>query len=56
MPLEPDVLGVIEAAERRGLKQLSSDAAQALGLLLSQVAATGGVAANKNTNKPKVAH
>ncbi|XP_075879739.1 meiosis inhibitor protein 1 isoform X6 [Nelusetta ayraudi] len=37
VPLEPDVLGVIEAAERRGLKQLSSDAAQALGLLLSQV-------------------
>lgn len=56
VPLEPDVLGVIEAAERRGLKQLSSDAAQALGLLLSQVVATGAVAAYKNKNKPKVAH
>lgn len=34
---EPDMLQVMEAAERRGLKELNGDAAQALGLLLSQV-------------------
>lgn len=31
------MLQVMEAAERRGLKELNGDAAQALGLLLSQV-------------------
>lgn len=48
--VEPDVLGVMEAAEKRGLEQLSGDAAQALGLLLSQVApaAAGGVAVPKH--------
>lgn len=34
---EPDLLQVMEAAERKGLKELSEDAAQALGLLLTQV-------------------
>lgn len=48
MLLEPDVLEVIEAAERRGLTQLSGIAAQALERLLSEVGATGGVAAHQN--------
>ncbi|XP_041813621.1 meiosis inhibitor protein 1 [Chelmon rostratus] len=34
---EPDLLQVMEAAERKGLKELSEDAAQALGLLLTQI-------------------
>lgn len=34
---EPDLLQVMEAAERRGLKELSREAAQALRLLLPQV-------------------
>lgn len=34
---EPDLLQVVEAAERRGLKELSKEAAQALRLLLKQV-------------------
>lgn len=47
MRLEPDVLEVIAAAERRGLRQLSGNAAKALELLLAEVVATGGVAASK---------
>uniref|UniRef100_A0A8P4KL06 Meiosis inhibitor protein 1 n=1 Tax=Dicentrarchus labrax TaxID=13489 RepID=A0A8P4KL06_DICLA len=34
---EPDLLQVMEAAERRGLKELSEEAAQALRLLLTQI-------------------
>lgn len=34
---EPDLLQVMEAVERRGLKELSEEAAQALRLLLTQV-------------------
>lgn len=34
---EPDLLQVMEAVERRGMKELSEDTAQALRLLLTQV-------------------
>lgn len=34
---EPDLLQVMEAAERRGLKELGEEEAQALRLLLTQV-------------------
>ena len=34
---EPDLLQVMEAVERRGVKELSQEAAQALRLLLTQV-------------------
>lgn len=34
---EPDLLQVMEAAERRGLKELDGEEAQALRLLLTQV-------------------
>lgn len=37
MMWEPDLLQVMEAVERRGVKELSKEAAQALGLLLTQV-------------------
>lgn len=50
---EPDMLQVMEAAERRGLKELNGDAAQALGLLFSQVQPLV-VSTRKNTNKPKI--
>lgn len=54
MPLEPDVLAVIEAVERRGLRQLSGDAAHALELLLSEVVATSGVAGSKTQTNPRL--
>lgn len=50
---EPDMLQVMEAAERRGLKELNGDAAQALRLLLSQVQPLV-VSTHENTNKPKI--
>ncbi|XP_035470840.1 meiosis inhibitor protein 1-like isoform X3 [Scophthalmus maximus] len=34
---EPDLLQVMEAVEKRGVKELSQEAAQALGLLLTQI-------------------
>nr|XP_033501775.1 meiosis inhibitor protein 1 [Epinephelus lanceolatus] len=37
MMWEPDLLQVMEAVERRGVKELSKEAAQALGLLLTQI-------------------
>lgn len=51
---ERDVLEVIEAAERRGLRQLSRNAAQALELLLSEVVAARGVAASKTQTNPRL--
>lgn len=53
VPLQPILLGVMEAAERRGLKQLSGEAAQALELLLSEVVAAGGVAESKTQTHPR---
>jgi len=37
VPWEPDLLHVIETVEKRGVKELSQEAAQALRLLLLQV-------------------
>lgn len=54
MPLEPNLLGVIEAAERKGLRQLSRDAARALELLLSEVGATSGAAASRTQTNPRL--
>lgn len=56
VPLEPIVLWVTEAAERRGLRQLSRDGAQALELLLSEVGATSSVAASKTQTSPRITH